>query len=76
MGQNFDVNRKLLSLRLFATTLKKISLKSDSIQFIFHDSYMYVAPGQGLTTPGGETLMSTGTSCHFDHLLQVSKKSL
>ena len=33
---------------------------------------MYVAPGQGLTTPWGWNLMSTGTSCHFGHLLQVS----
>ena len=31
MGQNFDVNRHLLSLRSFATSLKKISLKSDFI---------------------------------------------
>ena len=32
-GQHFDVNRNLLSLRSFATSLKKISLKSDFIQF-------------------------------------------
>ena len=32
-GQNFDVNRNLLSLRSFATSFKKISLKSDFIQF-------------------------------------------
>ena len=38
--------------------------------------YMYIAPEQGLTTPWGRNLMSTGTSCHFGHLLQVSKKSL
>ena len=38
--------------------------------------YMYIAPGQGLTTPWDEILMSTGTSCHFGHLLQVSTKSL
>ena len=37
--------------------------------------YMYIALGQGLTTPLGQNLMSTGTSCHFSHLLQVSKKS-
>ena len=35
-GQNFDVNRNLLSLRSFATSFKKISLKSDFIRF-FHD---------------------------------------
>ena len=32
-GQIFDVNRNLLSLQSFATSLKKISLKSDFIQF-------------------------------------------
>ena len=35
MGQNFDINRNLLSLQSFATSFKKISLKSDFIQF-FH----------------------------------------
>ena len=38
--------------------------------------YMYITPGQGLTTFGDEIFMSTGTSCHFGHLLQVSKTSL
>ena len=36
--------------------------------------YIHVAPGQGLTTLGGKIFMSTGTSCHFGHLLQVLKK--
>ena len=36
--------------------------------------YIHVAPGQGLTTPRDEIFMSTGTSCHFGHLLQVVKK--
>ena len=31
-GQNFDVNRNLLSLRSFVTSLKTISLQSDFIQ--------------------------------------------
>ena len=30
-GQNFDVNRKLLPLRPFVASLKKISLNSDFI---------------------------------------------
>ena len=53
--QNFDVNRNLLSLQSFATSFKKISLKSDFIQFFFTILYMYihVAPGKGLTTPRG-----------------------
>ena len=37
---------------------------------------MYIATGKGQTTQGNKILMSTETSCHFDHLLQVSKKSL
>ena len=54
-GQNFYVNRNLLSLESLATSIKKISLKSDFIQFFFMILYMYilVAPGQGLTTPRG-----------------------
>ena len=75
-GQNFDVNRNLLSLRPFATSLKKISLKSDFIHFCFMILYTYIAPGQGLTILVHKVLMSIGTSCHFGHLLQVSKKSL
>ena len=33
-GQNFDVNRKLFSLRSFVASFKRISLKSDFIQFV------------------------------------------
>ena len=36
---------------------------------------MYIAAGQGQTTPGDKTLMSTETSCHFGHLQQVLKKT-
>ena len=123
-GQNFDVNRNLLSLRSFATSLKEISLKSDFIQFFFHDFiyvyspcvgannplatkfwrqqkhlvtsvicykfhkhlcdfmhffmilYMYTAWVWGRQPPGDKVLMSTEMSCHFIHLLQVSKKCL
>ena len=35
--------------------------------------YMYIAPGQGLKKFTDKTLMSTGTSCHSGHLLQVLK---
>ena len=52
-GQNFDVNRNLLSLQSFATSLKKISLKSDFIQFVFHDFiHVYTcSPGAGADNP-------------------------
>ena len=33
MGQSFDVNRNVLSLHSFGASLKKMSLKSDFIQF-------------------------------------------
>ena len=35
MGQNFDVNRKALSLYPFVASFKEISLKPDFIQFFF-----------------------------------------
>ena len=35
---------------------------------------MYIAAGEGQTAAGDKILMSTETSCHFGHLLQVSKK--
>ena len=51
-GQNFDVNRNLLSLQSFATSFKKISLKSDFIHF-FHDFiHVYTcSPGAGADNP-------------------------
>ena len=33
--------------------------------------YMYIAPGQGQTTPWGQMLMSTESPYHFAHLLEV-----
>ena len=72
-GQNFDVNRKALSLYPFVASLKKISLKSDFIQFLFHDLIHTYSPGAGgIQHPRGIVLMSTETSCHFDHPLLVS----
>ena len=56
--------------------VKKISLKSDFMQFFFMILYMYIAPGQGQTAPGDKVLMSTETSCHFIHLMQVLKKCI
>ena len=54
-GDKILMSTNLLSLQSFATSFKKISLKSDFIQFFFMILYMYihVAPGQGLTTPTG-----------------------
>ena len=44
-GQNFDVNRKALSLYPFVGSFKEISLKSDFIELFNMISYMYIAPG-------------------------------
>ena len=58
-GQNFDVNRKTLSLYPFVASFKEISLKSDFIQFFFMIFYMYIALGQGdIQPPGDKVLMS------------------
>ena len=58
--------------------VSKISLKSDFIHF-FHDSihvHVYI-PEAGADNPSGtEFFRSTGTSCHFGHLLQVLKTCL
>ena len=37
---------------------------------------MCTAAYQGQTTPGENILMSTETSCHFGHLLQLLKQTL
>ena len=51
-GQNFDVNRNLLSLQSFATSFKKISLKSDFIYF-FPDLIHVYSPRAGADNPLG-----------------------
>ena len=55
-AQNFDVNRKALSLYPFVASLKKISLKSDFIQF-FHDLIHVYSPGAGGIKPPGDTVL-------------------
>ena len=51
-GQNFDVNRNILSLQSFVASFKKVSLKSDFIQF-FHDFIHVYSPGAGADSPQG-----------------------
>ena len=64
-GQNFDVNRNLLSLRSFATSLKKNFLKSDFIQF-FHDFIHAYSSGAGADNPLG-----TKFWCQQEHLVTL-----
>ena len=54
-GRNFDVNRNILSLRSFAASFKKTSLKSDFIHFFFHDFIHVYSPGTGADSPQGTT---------------------
>ena len=71
-GQNFDFNRKALSLYPFVASFKEMSLTSDFIQF-FHDLIHVYSPWVGGIQPLGDiVLTSTETSCHFGHLLLVS----
>ena len=52
-GRNFDANRNILSLRSFVASFKKISLKSDFIQFFFHDFIHVYSPGAEADSPQG-----------------------
>ena len=51
-GRNFYVNRNILSLWSFVASLKKISLKSDFMQF-FHDFIHVYSPWAGADSPQG-----------------------
>ena len=48
-GQNFDVNRNLLSLRSFATSLKQ--LFEVLFYTFFHDFIHVYSPGEGAVNP-------------------------
>ena len=62
-GQNFDVNRNLLSLQSYVASFKK-SPWSLTL-------YNKCSLAGGRQPPGDKVLMSTDMSCHFIHLLQV-----
>ena len=67
-GQNFYVNRNVLTLHSFVAGLKKNSVKCDFMQ-VFYDFIHVYKPKEKADNP-------LGLSCHFGHLLQVSKTSL
>ena len=54
---------------------KKESLQPLNLYTSFHDLIMYIAAGQGQTTPGDKILMSTETPCHSVMCYKL-KKSL
>ena len=63
-GRNLDVNKNILSLRLFVASFKIFSLKSDFIHFF--SFYTCIQPqGRGSQPSGGKVSMSTEMSCHF-----------
>ena len=53
LGTKFWCQRKPLVTLVICYKFKKISLKSDFIHFFLMTLYMYIAPGQALTTPWG-----------------------
>ena len=59
-GQNFDVNRKALSLYPIIESFKEIL-------YIFHN-FIHVYGGRGHTDPKVKVLMSTESFYHFGHL--------
>ena len=72
-GQNFDDNKKAFSLCPNVASFKMISSKSDFIH-IFNDFIQL--QGKARKPLGDKLLMSTESPYHFNHLLQVSNKSL
>ena len=54
----------------------KESLQPLTLYTSFHDLINVYSRKSGAENPRDKILMSTETSCHFSHLLQVSKKSL
>ena len=73
-GQNFDVNRNLLSLQSFATSFKKFSLKSDFFMILY--MYIHVAPGQVLTTPRGRNFYVNRNILSLKSFVANCKKNL
>ena len=59
-GQNFDVNRKALSLYPFVASFKEMSLKSDFIQIFFMISTCIYPQGRGYTAPRGQSFDVNG----------------
>ena len=76
-GQNFEYNRKALSLfPAFVASLKKISLKSDLYNFFYDLIHIYSPRAAGHTAPRGQSFDFNRTTFHFGHLLLVSEKSI
>ena len=68
-GQNFDVNRKALSLYPFVASFKEMSLKSDFILFFFSWFYTWhvYSPKAGADNPLGTKFL-----CQQEHLVTLA----
>ena len=77
-GQNFDGNRNLLSLQSFATSLKNnlFEVWFYTILFMMLYMYMYIALGQGLTTPWGQNFDVNSNILSLWSFVASLKKSL
>ena len=53
---------------------KKISLRSDFIQFFFMILYMHIAPGQGQTAPRGQSFDVNGNILSLHSFVASFKK--
>ena len=65
--------QKSLITMIICCKLKKESLQPLTLYTSFHDLINVYSCRSGTGNPRGKILMSTETSCHFGHLLQVSK---
>ena len=70
LGTNFWCQQKALINLPICCKFKKRNLILYTFLMIL---CIYIAPGQGQTTPWGQLLMSTESPYHFAHLLQVLK---
>ena len=77
-GQNFDVNRNLLSLQSFSTSFKNLSeVWFYTIFFMILYMYIHVAPAQGLTTPRGQNFyVNRNILSLWSFVASFKKKSL
>ena len=75
-GQNFDVNRNILSLRSFVASSPKNLFEVCFYTIFFMILYMYIVPGQGQTAPKGQNFDVNRKALSLYPFLQVSKKSL
>ena len=73
LGTNFWCQQKALITLPICCKFKKRNLILYTFLMIL---YMYIATGQGQTTPSGQTFDVNRKPYHFAHLLQVSKRSL